>query len=135
MEHINHYMILISLDAKKYISICEHGTIHLTWGMTTFRFRLQDFAYLSRVLNEKKSCPDDAFCPEPISLSLNAEGGVTLRILQYGLFLSSEEFLKLVDMVKIAMQQLNTFPGELSQSSVPLVFPNHAERLVFFSPN
>lgn len=133
MEHNNHHKILASLDARRYVSICAHGIVHLTWGMTTFHFRPQDFAYLARVLNEKAGMPGDEPCDNPICLFSNAESGVTLRILEFGIFLSPADFLMLVDMVVTALQRLNTRSFEPAQTA-PTV-SSHAKSRFFFSKN
>ncbi len=134
MEHNNHYTILANIDSRRHVSICEHGTVHLTWGMTTFRFRPKDFAYLARILDEKAGMPDGAPCDEPICLSSNAESVVTLRILEFGVFLSPVDFLLLVDMVTNALQRLNTLPFE-STPPAPIVISSRTDTPVFFSSN
>ena len=133
MEH-DHHTILASIDSRRYVSICAHGIVHITWGMTTLRFRPQDFAYLARVLDEKAVRPDDAPCQKPICMFSNDENKVTLRILEFGLFLSPPDFLLLVDMVVTALQRLNMLPFEPAQPA-PRITQNHSKNGVFFSKN
>jgi len=134
MEYDAHHTILASLSAQKYVSICAHGTVHLTWGMTTLRFRPQDFEYLGRVLHHKTSCPDQALCNDPVCLFTIQESGFTLRILDFSLHLAPVDFLMLVDMVVTALQQMNTLPFETAQPA-PITLPRQTECRMTFSHN
>jgi len=135
MEQINQHIILARLDTQKYVSVCARGIIHLTWGMTTFRFRPHDFAHLAQILSEKADNSGHPSNNNPICSFSDEEGKLTLRILDYGLYLSPTNFLLLVDMVVTAVEKISRLPEERLRPFARPALSSQTDNRVFFSKN
>ena len=108
MLHNNdHYKIIAQIDKRNYIATCEHNIIHLTWGMVTFRFRLNDFVHMARVLSKAAiGKRGQVITTGAIRLKQDMDGKFTLKIIDIELHMNSIDFLLLFEMVNTSLDSL-----------------------------
>lgn len=105
----DHHTVIAQIDERKYISICEHGTLHLVWGMVTLRFRPQDFAYVVHLLEQGLSSTkgQEIVCG-PVRVKQDENGSFALRIIEIELYLNAVDYPVLVEIAKTALKSLKS---------------------------
>jgi hypothetical protein len=78
------------------VAICEHGVVHVTWGMVTIHLRVDDLLALGRYLGEQRC----AHAERP------AETTTRLWVGPAGLALTRDEVPALIDLVGRAVDAL-----------------------------
>jgi hypothetical protein len=93
---------MLSSDGPgRYIAQCEHGTVHFVWDNLTLRLRLADFI-------EVAGMAEDAYA----KMSNDASTGFQLQIRRTQLRFPPEELLSLVELMRVAILNLEHTPGD-----------------------
>jgi len=112
-EDDDHHKLIAKIDQRRYITYCDHGILHLTWGMSTWRFRPQDFVYVTDLLNSgAEFMAFTELSKGTVKLSQDEQGNISLVINEVGLHLDINSFLSLVEMSNVALKKLRRVPDE-----------------------
>lgn len=91
---------------------CEHGTIHLNWDWVTVRLRPNDFRRTVRLLEEGVTeLSFNKICNGNYKVVQQENGYYQLWFGEVMLLLDVTDYLRLVDLARVAEQQLNKLLG------------------------
>jgi hypothetical protein len=108
------YIYLAEMDASRFVTQCEHGVIHITWGHATLHLRRVDFARVAQLVKVSASnnAPGRVYDGSCCVLQ-NEDGHFQLWIGNAGLYLPPVDFLLFADLIHTAMCRLaNAQSGE-----------------------
>lgn len=103
-----HFTLLAKHNDYRYITVCEHGTVHVNWGNATLRMPPAAFARISRVLEQAAADPNniEERCEGRLCLLQGRNGAYQLLVGDTGLYLNATELLVLIDLVQAAIDTL-----------------------------
>lgn len=113
--------MLAMYDTRRFIALCQEGTIHLVWRQQTLRLRPCFFLRLAGVLDGFISAEQPTLETDFLAVFWSKTGSVNLWVLNMGLALSASEFDVLLDLIRSAQQQLRAVPI----GAAPLPLPCH----------
>jgi hypothetical protein len=105
---------------------CEHETIHLTWDLVTIYLNPTEFEQVAELLEHGSRLATPATLRQPHNqLILREKGYYQLWLRNVALNLSPTNFLILVDLVRVALKNLDrdrpvALPGRVEELPKPL---------------
>lgn len=110
-DKTDQHAVLAHLDGQKNITLCQHGIVHLNWGMSTWRFRPRGLAHIFQVLERGSQLQQgQEFCDGPVCVSHIEDGKFTLNVMDYGLSFNAESLHLFRDLLYNALRQLGYEP-------------------------
>lgn len=126
-DKTDQHAVLARLDGQKNITLCQHGIIHLNWGMSTWRFRPRGLAHIFQMLEKSSTLGQgEQFCEGPVCVSRTEDGKTTLTVMEYALHLNAQNLGLFHKLLRIALRELGYEP--VAESSLN---PNLVERTQF----
>ena len=103
-----HFWRLAEIDARRFITACRPGSIHLTWHRMTLRFTRDEFRRLVKLLEQAAEAGPPVSVREGlVQIEWHQAGRCELRIDVMALRLSPEEFEQLVTASRRAVAHLD----------------------------
>jgi hypothetical protein len=116
------FMTLLShANECRMIAQCEHGTLHITWDISTVRLRQDEFLTLARFLKERASGPAPTVSEGWCRLERDAHRTHRLWIGQIGVVVAAEDFAILNTLIEDAASALSVAASSTSSLSYPLL--------------
>ena len=95
--------VLARYNDYRFISCCEHRTIHLIWERSSIRIHASDFDHMAEIMSIARTNPDQSVIRLGLlCLMQNAEGYAQLWMGGAGLHLSPQDFSIFADLVRTA---------------------------------
>lgn len=103
-----HFVRLVEIDERRFITACRHGLVHVTWGRTTIRFSRDEFRQLAGLLGQVT----DSLSPASgragkLSVTYRPDEDGEIRMDALVLLLSPVEFQAFVKAAQEAVQKLD----------------------------
>ena len=112
-----HIVILAERNSQQYVSICEHGTVHLIWDGVGLHLPAEAFNRLfSHIAQTRAAILDRG--------EAASQSHCRLGVGKLSITLPAQEFLLLVEMIDRAMPALNP-SGNGQTHSPPRWAPHH----------
>ena len=125
-----HLIFLAKSSDWRHIAQCEHGTIHLSWDRKTLHIQPKNFLRVVRFLEKASLGYEREINDGHNYLRQNKAGYFELWLLGMGLMLSPVDFMILVDIVRLAVQQWqNQSESRLEQLQQKKRTPSHLKQL------
>lgn len=127
----NQLIMLAELDEHRYIAQCEHGTIHVGWGMATLHLSQPYFTVLAQALQSTFPHHEPMLAQSSwFALTRGSEGEISLRIGQMELHLSQQDFLFLSQMMLRSLITIKTQKTSVFSPLVPYLVSASGKREV-----
>lgn len=128
----HHYKVITQIERDKFIAVCEHGTLHLIWGMVKLGFHIQDFAQLVRFLNQNINVSrGQEVASGPLLVRQEWDDKYKVRVLYVELHLSATEFILFIELGNTALDKLNLDFDALYTSDLD---PLHLPKMQYVDP-
>ncbi|MBX3015552.1 MAG: hypothetical protein KF832_28785 [Caldilineaceae bacterium] len=112
-----HVVILAEREGYRYVSQCEHGTVHLVWDAVGLHLPADAFAQLANRILQTASTLPDPNTPE-------GRGHCLLQVGRTTVALYMEDFLPLAQMVEEALPQVERLARPANWQPRRLTFPH-----------
>jgi len=115
---------LAERDGHRYISQCEHGTVHLVWDAVGFHLPADAFLQLANRILQTANTVSGPHDQEEQAHCLLQVGRIAVALLM-------EDFLPLAEMVAEALPLVDQLKRDVYWCKSPIVFPYQQQALVF----
>jgi len=99
---------IATYDDRYFISQCEHGTLHLTWGRMVLSFHPEEFQEIASTLTSYKITSRTTLITQHVALAWHEENLVQVWLARVGLWLESAGFAILLALITQASQNVKT---------------------------
>lgn len=99
---------ITTLDDRYFISQCEHGALHLTWGRMVLSFHPEEFDEIARTLEAYTPTTRTTVITHHVALAWHEKNLVQVWLARVGLWLDSEGFALLLALIAQASQNMKT---------------------------
>jgi hypothetical protein len=117
----DHFKLLARINERIFITHCQHGTLHLNWGIVTIHMRPKDFLHVAQLQEQGSICFEKKeIVNGPIKLAHSENGDFELTILDFVLKMNAIDYLRFVEMVRKALKKLGYEMKEISRPLPPI---------------